>query len=338
MGMLDIFKTDAFGVVSLTDTINRAPYVPGRLGQLLDWNEQGVTTVGIAIEEYQGALRLLNPQPRGASGEAIAKPSRKIRDLRIPHYEVNDAVMAEEVQGVRSFGSETELETVAGKITQRMNEHVMLRFDPTLEYQRIGAIKGIILNGDGSTLYNLFTEFNVTQPTEIAFDLANASPASGVLRTRCTAVLRAIMVELGATPLLGVGGMCGDAFWDALVAHPEFRASYLNQTEAFRLRESVTYQSVDFGGIRFENYRGAVGGTPFIATDKCNFFPIGSPGLFRTVFAPGDLVETVNTVGRPRYASMYPMDNGKGMHLDMQMNALSYCTRPRALVQGRQLA
>lgn len=338
MGLLDIFRNDAFGIVSLTDSINRAPFVPGRLGELLDWQETGITTVGIAIGEYQGALRLLNPQPRGTSGEAIAKPSRKIRDLRVPHYEVNDSVMAEEVQGVRAFGTESELETVKSKIDMRMQEHVMLRFDPTLEYQRIGAIKGIILNGDGSTLYNLFSEFNVTQPTEIAFDLANAAPASGALRTRCTSVLRSIMSELGATPMRGVGGMCGDAFWDALVAHPEFRASYLNQTEAFRLRENVTYQAVDFGGIHFENYRGSVGGVPFIATDKCNFFPIGAPGLFRTVYAPADLTETVNTTGLPRYAWMYPMDNGKGMNLDMQMNALSYCTRPRALVQGRQLA
>lgn len=337
MAMLDIFKNDSFSVVSLTDAINRFPYVPGRLGQLIDWNEQGIDTVGVAIEEYNGALRLLNPQPRGTSGEGIAKVPRKIRDLRVPHYEVNDAVMAEEVQGIRAFGSETELETVQGKLNSRMQEHVMLRFDPTLEYQRIGAIKGIILNGDGSTLYNLFTEFNVTAQTEVPFDLANATPASGALRTVCTSVLRAIMGELGATPMAGVAGMCGDAFWDSLVAHPEFRASYLNQTEAFRLRENVTYQSVDFGGIRFENYRGSVGGTPFIATDKCNFFPIGVPGLFRTVFAPADLVETVNTTGRPRYAKMYEMSNGKGMHLDMQMNALSYCTRPRSLVQGRRL-
>ena len=64
----------------------------------------------------------------------------------------------------------------------RLRQHAQLTLDPTIEYQRVGALKGIILNGDGSTLYNLFTEFGVTPPTEVGFDLANATPANGALR------------------------------------------------------------------------------------------------------------------------------------------------------------
>jgi hypothetical protein len=30
----------------------------------------------------------------------------------VPHYEVNDAVYAEEVQGVRAFGQESQVQTV----------------------------------------------------------------------------------------------------------------------------------------------------------------------------------------------------------------------------------
>ena len=63
----------------------------------------------------------------------------------------------------------------------------------------------------------------------------------------------------------------------------------------------------------WENYRGQVGGTAFIDTNKCHIFPLGVPGLFRTYFAPADYIETVNTLGRRLYVKQYDMPNGKGV-------------------------
>jgi hypothetical protein len=39
--MLDVFKQNAFGVLSLTDAINKIPFIPGRAGAVIDWNEAG---------------------------------------------------------------------------------------------------------------------------------------------------------------------------------------------------------------------------------------------------------------------------------------------------------
>lgn len=334
--MLDIFKADAFSVTSLTDAINKRPFVPGRAGAVAGWNASGVPTTSIMIEEVEGVLTLINPTPRGAPGSSIGKEKRTARNLIVPHYQIDDAIMADEVQGVREFGSESQVRAVETLINNRLADHVQLRMDPTLEYQRIGALKGIILNGDATTLYNLFTEFGVTQEAEVDFDLDNASPASGALRKKCTAMVRTIAGNLGGASHSGIYALCGDAFWDDLTAHPEFRAAYLAQVEAAQLRGGLAYESVNFGGITFENYRGSVGGSAFINTDKAHFFPVGVPGLFRTVYSPGDWVETVNTIGLPRYARQYPMHNGKGVHLEVQMNALSYCTRPKVLVQGKR--
>lgn len=336
MPMLDIFNQNAFGVVSLTDAINKQPFVPGRAGSIIQWAEQGVPTLSITLEEVAGTLQLVNPSARGSAGDTYGKDKRTARLLAIPHYQVDDAIYADEVQGVRAFGSESEVQTVLGMVNTRMAQHTQLKIDPTLEYQRIGALKGTILNGDGSTLYNLFTEFGVTQDTEVDFDLDNASPASGALRKKCTAIVRATATNLDGTPYGMIQGLCGDAFWDDLIAHPEVRATYMNQAEAAQLRGGSAYEVLDYGGIRFENYRGAVGGSAFINTDKCHFFPVGVPGLFRTVYAPADYVETVNTMGLPRYARQYLMPNGKGVNLEVQMNALSYCTRPKALLIARR--
>ena len=58
-------------------------------------------------------------------------------------------MLPEEVQGIRAFGSETEMESVAGVMARHLetmrNKHAI-----TLEHLRMGALKGVILDADGS--------------------------------------------------------------------------------------------------------------------------------------------------------------------------------------------
>ena len=334
--VLDVFKQDAFGVTTLTDAINALPFIPGRAGAVVNWNEKGIATTTIMLEENSGVLELVNPTPRGGPGTSAPVNKRTARNLTVPHYQKDDGIYADSIQGVREFGQPNQVKTIQNVVNARLAELVQLKLDPTLEYQRIGAIKGIILNGDGSTLYNLFTEFNVAQEAEIDFDLDNVAPGSGVVRKAITAAVRLVAKNLGGIPYAGIYGFAGDVFWDDLIAHKEVRETYLNQAEASQLRGNASYQMLDYGGIRFENYRGEVGGSAFIDTNKVHIFAVGVPGLFRTVYAPADYIETVNTIGLPRYAKQFPMDNGKGINLEAQMNPISYCTRPKTLVIGRR--
>lgn len=339
--MLDVFKNDAFSVVSLTDAINKIKFVPGRIGQLGLFQESGISTTAAAIEQRDGVLSLVSPTPRGAPGTTLDKSKRSLLDIRVPHFEINDAVMAEEVQGVRAWGSETDVEMVMGKLAERMAIHSQ-SMEATQEYSRIGAIKGLVTYADASEL-DLFSIFGVSQIAEIDFDLDNATPAAGALRKACASAVRSIAGVLDGTPFASVHAFCGDAFFDDLMAHSEVRASYANTTMASVLRDGYVlpngnkiYGVFEFGGIVWENYRGAVGGTSFIDTNKCHIFPMGVPGLFRTYYAPADYVETVNTMGQRLYQKQYDMPNGKGVHLDTQMNALDICTRPRALLKGKR--
>lgn len=333
MPMLNVFDTDAFGVVQLTDAINKIKFVPGRIGALGLFAEQGVATTSIAVEEKNGVLSLIAPSARGGPGTTLDKSKRSLLDIRVPHFEINDSIMAEEVQGVRAWGSETDVEMVMGKIADRGAIHSQ-SLEATQEYSRIGAVKGIVTYADASTL-NLFTTFGVQAQTEVDFALDTANPAAGVVRKTCTQVERTIATALGGIPYLGLHAFCGDAFWDDLVAHSEVRESYKYQ-EGAALRSGVAFGSFAFGNITWENYRGAVGPTAFVHTDKCHIFPVGVPGMFVTRYAPADYMETVNTIGQRLYQKQYVMPNGKGVNLDTQMNALNICTIPRALVQGKR--
>lgn len=334
---LDVFNQDAFSTVSLTDSINNVPFVPGRAGLVAGWEEEGVTTTAIAIEEDSGELRLLNPSQRGGPGETSADKGRKIRSLVVPHYQHDDFILADSVQNVRAFGTTNVLESLQDRVNSQLEKHVRWKLDPTLEYQRVGAIKGVILNANGSTLYNLFDEFGVTQAAEVDFALAAATPAKGALRGVCDDVDRIVADALGGVPYTGLHAFCSTEFWKDLIAHPEVHEVYLaSQTMAMALLNPMAYKTIKIGNITFEEYRGKNGAAPFIAANKVHIFPVGVPGLWRTIYAPADYEETVNTNGLPRYAKQYPSPNGKGRHLESQMNALNYCTRPAALVKGKK--
>ena len=325
----------AFSLATLTDAINHIPYVPGRIGQLGLFAESGVSTLSIMIEQKDGVLSLVPRTPRGGPGTTFDKNKRNLRSLVIPHYQIDDTIMAEEVQGVRAFGTEFQTEQFEAKVNERMGEHVTQRLDPTLEFQRLGAVKGVILDADGSVLYDLFSEFGVTQEDEIDFDLDNANPVMGVLRAKCDGIHRQMADILGGIPFTGVHAIVGKNFWDDFIKHPEVRESYLYQ-EGRWFREKTVYKVFEFGGIMWEEYRGGVNNEPFVGADDVHMIPEGVPGLFKTVFAPADYIETVNTTGLPRYAKAIPMRNGKGVNLEVQSNALSYCTRPRVLLKGKR--
>jgi len=78
----DVFNADVFGVVSLTDAINAVPFVPGRAGQVVGWEEEGVPTTQIMIEQDGGELRIVDPTPRGGPGQTFAQTGRTARSQR----------------------------------------------------------------------------------------------------------------------------------------------------------------------------------------------------------------------------------------------------------------
>lgn len=329
--MLDVFNSDAFGILPLTDSFNNLPFVPGRLGALGVFAESGVTTTKVAIEQRDGKLALISPTPRGGPGETTEKIKRTMRLIQVPHFEIDDAVMADEVQGVRAFGSEQATQTVTGVVDQRMADNIPY-FDATLESTRVGAWKGVITYADGSSL-DLFNLFDVSQEATVYFYLSESSPTEGTLLKKCMNIVRTTQKNLGAMPMTGIMGLCGDNFWDRLITHSEIRDTFKYQ-EGAALRAMGPWRQLNYGGITFENYRGYIGDTPYIDTDLCHFAPMGVPNFFRTVFAPADYMETVNTVGLPRYSKMIPMDNDKGVRLELQSNPLSYCRMPKALMVG----
>lgn len=338
--MLDIFNNTAFSFVRLTDAINQLKFAPGRIEQLGLFTPDPVDTTSVAIDLMDdGVFRIIAPTPRGGPGETLPPETSSMLAIKIPHFEINDGISADSVQGRRAWGTENELETVLGKVNRRQSQHG-ISLNVTQEYARIGAIKGIVTYAGTTPALNLFTTFGVAAQTEVAFNLAVST--NGVVRAFTADIVRTISAALGGLPFDHVHAFVGKTFMDGLIKNAEVRASFQNTPAAQWLRDGYVdtrgnkiFGAFVFGDIVFEEYRGNSELATYVADDKAYFFPVGVPGLFRTYYGPADYNETVNTLGRPRYTKMKPFANDKGYHLDSQMNNLEICTRPRALVSGR---
>lgn len=336
--ILDIFNSDAFGVESLTDAINKVPYKASRIGEMGIFEEKGVTTTSIVIEEKEGVLSLLATAARGAPASVAAKGKRTVRHLAIPHIPLDSSVLADEVQGVRAFGSETEVQTVASIVNEKIAE-MRQSFEVTHEYHRLGALKGVILDADGETvIHNLFTEFGVTPTAPVAgglleFDFTAGTPS---IHQTCMAIKREIERRLGALPYNHVHCLCDSTFFDNLTSEAGVVTAYNLWNAGAALRDDMR-SSFTYAGVVFEEYRGGVGSIDFIEAGIPIFFPVGVPGLFKTYYAPADYISTVNTIGKPFYAMQERMAFDKGIMINTQSNPLSICTRPGVLLTGRMV-
>lgn len=321
MATLDIFKDDAFTLTALTAAIQNVPFQPARLTPLFGAAE-GVNTRSVMIESYDNVLALVPVSQRGAPATPTQHGTRSLRSFTIPHLKVEDAILADEVLGVRAFGTESEVETVARVVAQRLA--VMRRnIEYTKESHRLLAVKGSYMDAAGTT-QSLFTEFGVSQHV-IGFDLDTATTN---IRAKCLSLIEGVEDDLGGLSFTGIRVMCGKNFWAKLIEHKNVKDTYLALQNAVRLTGDPLL-SFEYGGVQWERYRGT--SAVKIGDDEAFAVPEGVADLFIARNAPADYVETVGTLGQDMYAKQWMMEAERGIKMEAQANPLFLCTRPRAV-------
>jgi hypothetical protein len=291
------------------------------------FSSRGIPTKTAMIEERHGKLELIPTAARGSNATAISGRNREARAFLVPHVPVEAAVMADDIQDVRAFGSESSLEGMTQTVNDKL-ESMRQDLEVTLEYHRIGAIHGEVLDADGATtIYDWFTEFGITETT------VNIQFGTDDVKLKALAVTRAIEDALGGTVFTGIHAMCGNNFFDALITDTGVKDAFERyQNNSFARDQQRS--GFEFGGIVWENYRGSIGAVNFIDTDQCRYFPTGVRKLFEVVYAPAPFMETVNTIGRKIYAKKHNMKYDAGVELHAEMNPLVLCNRPACLIKG----
>jgi hypothetical protein len=211
--MFDIFNQDAFSVVTMTDALQEVKYIPSYITRLGIFQAESVDTLSVAIEKQDDASLIIVPSsPRGTHGSTMGSERRNLRNLTVPHYQIDDAVMADRVQGVRAFGQERAVISLTNFIAGR-GRRARQSFELTEERQKLALItQGKLLDADGTVLYDYYTEMGESQAAEIDFDLDNASPAKGALRALCDTITQTVAESLDGLPFDRILVLCGNNF------------------------------------------------------------------------------------------------------------------------------
>lgn len=342
--MIDIFSGDAFTMEALTDSLSKIDHVPGQAGAAAFVGVgQGVPTTKITIEYRDRQISIIPTSPRGSPAPQEKLDKANLIEIPIPHVQLEQTIGANSIQDRRGFGSGN-LVAAAETVIADQQAKMTARLDLTLESMRLGALKGKIIDADGSEILDLYEAFGVTPPADAEF-----SPVPGSLRYQIMAVKRQIErdAKILLPPTAQVAALCSPGFFDGLTGHPDVVVAFANYEAAKSALAGDVRSGFEFGGVVWSEYRGTDGvtgeeqsdgqlyGEVGIADGECRFFLTGVPGLYREAFAPADWFDAINTLGLPRYSKV-AMDDalGRWVKLHVQSNPLPLCLRPATLVKG----
>ncbi len=327
------FDAGGYSLAEMTRAINILPNIYTRLGQLGLFRFEGITQRTVVIEAREGVLSLLPSVPLGAPATVGTREGRTMRSFAVPWIPHNDVILPADIQGVRAIGSGNDADPLVAVMTRKLtlmrNKHAQTR-----EYMEINALRGIVKDGAGTTLYDYFTEFGIAQQ-QTDFVLGTAGTK---VQQKVRAVLRQIETELKGETMTGVRALVSPEFFDKLIGHPTVETAYQYYASGAQpLREDMR-RAFPFAGILFEEYNASVtlsNGTTerLIPAGEGIAFPMGTIDTFTTYGAPANLIETANTVGLELYARQMTRERGDGIDLLTEASILPVNKRPALAVR-----
>lgn len=326
--MLDPFKGDGFSLSQLSQAINVLPNMYGRVNELGLFTFRPLSNNVVTIEMKNGVLTLVQTSPWGGVAPKSNSGKRNVRSFTIPHMPLEDTVKAADVIGIRAFGTENVLETVALRVNEKM-QTMKNKIDQTLEWRKMGALKGEVQDADGTVIENYYDAFGVTKKVvNFALNVATTD-----VRAKCMEVVRHQEDNLMGEMMQRCHVLASQEFFDAFVNQATVKAAFANYAEAAQRLGGDMRKGFSFGGITIEEYRATVDGKRFIEAGKAHAFPIGTNETFSNFGAPADFVETVNSLALPYYARQQNQDFNRGIDLHVQANQLPLVTRPATIVE-----
>ena len=334
VAILNPFDAGGYTLAEMTEAINILPNVYTRLGQMGLFRFEGVTQRSVVIEQAEGVLNLLPSVPLGGPATVANRDVRAMRSFTIPWIPHDDAITPQDIQGVRGFGMSDAADPLT-TVMERKLTRMRVKHAQTREYMEVNALRGIVKDGAGATLYNYFTEFGLAQQA-VDFVLGTAGTQ---VQAKVRDVLRKIETEIKGETMSGVLALVSPEFFDKLIGHAKVEDAYryFSSTGAQPLRED-TRRRFPFAGIVFEEYNATVtlstGATEtLVAAGEGVAFPIGTLDTFLTYGAPANLIETVNTIGLPMYARQLARPDGSAIEVKTEASILPVNKRPRLAVK-----
>jgi hypothetical protein len=348
MAEFNIFENDAFSLMTMLAAYEKVEFKPSLLGDLNVFVPKQITGDTVYIEERAGALNLVPTTPRGSALPQRKTETRSMRSFATVRVAQGDRLTASEIAKVRAFGTTSELQAMQNEVSRRMSGPVGLQanIELTLEHMRLGAVSGVVLDADGSVLWNWFDTFGISQPDYVYFDLEGALKASSevhgalVLRPYIQTHIVTPMVRASKglfTPQSQIVGLCGDTIFQKITNHGDVARAYDIWGSKQDATGSNVFSAFPWGGVNWINYRGTDdNSTVAVAADEVKFFPANAPGTFVWAQGSGESFDQVNVPGQPLMPLIVP-DRDRNQYVDLELYSypLMYCSRPEMLLRGK---
>lgn len=283
------------------------------------------------IDIANRTLRAAGSHPLGAPGSDVSRDTASTRVVEVPHFPARDAIAPVDVAGQRLVGTQERM-ALAPHIADVLGSH-RDRFEMTREYLFAGALRGIVRDGFGNTLFNVFTEFGVAQVTKSISSTVN-------LQLWCMELSRAIEDGMHADTMNGVDVYCSRTYFDNLLTIPSFREVFLNTEQAMaRLGSDVRNTGIQFAGVNFIEYSGQIRNEAgvmekLVPEGEAIPVPRGTRNTFKQWVAPPDFNETINRAQTTEFwAKMEAQEFGRGYKLHSQFNILPAALNPNVLLR-----
>jgi hypothetical protein len=300
-----VFGEDPFTAASMIRGIDKRTYIPNGLDAIIGFEPKRVGTDTIYIGQTNRSNGIIQTTLRGAPIEMRSRPDKNFRPLKIPRVAEGDQLYIHELANLVPWEGETEIDLVAQRIVE-MQEDLIGDVEMTEENMRLGSLNGTVLDKDGSTIVNYYTEFGISVPSAIDLTLDNPNMTIGELREKIGSLIaipiaQGIKAGSNITPTLRA--VCGDGFWFKLTGHPAVEKTYEGYAAAAERREATVWETFNFGGVMWFHYRGTDdGSTIAISSNQAKIFPYRLSGMFQHVMGPcNEMEETLNQLGRRYY-------------------------------------
>lgn len=171
MSFGNIFRSDAFGVVQITNFLNFIERPASEMEKWFTWNEDYSLLPDVAIDQERGLIYVLDsisdsePLPVAKLGE------RGTYKIEIPRFGERETLMNRSLLGVRATGSEGAIVIEAER--NKKLSLIEMRMGHTKNWLMTKALEGKIYDGSGNLLADLYIKQERGQIV-VDIDLTNA--------------------------------------------------------------------------------------------------------------------------------------------------------------------
>lgn len=325
-----------------TSTVNKIENQYGLISQLGIFGGEGISTRSFQYDQVEDGFALVQDRPWGARRDQyVDKEVVETHSFAIPHFPLDGHVKPEDLQSKRAPGSDNDVKTEDQEVGKEL-ARIRTSWAVTREWaHREAIVNGTVYSPNGTVNVDYYSDLGVTRE-EVDFTLGTATADIQGTGEQIVGHIQDNLQD--GTLVTDIIALCSPEYFSKYVGHPKTQAAY-SQFSATNgngdpLRDRLntlngkfrTFRGVD--GIMYIEYRGQIKGTQIIPANDAYFLPLDAMDMFKTIYAPANHMDYVNTEGQEMYAWSERLSNGRGVDIQTESNFADFILKPQVVVRG----